>query len=86
MRTLSKPPPIGLGTPFGDFPDPAQVALFDLAYDLTTAGLLANMPKAFIDAVKARDWAAAAPLSPRPGGPAERDETVKGLLEAAAKP
>lgn len=65
-------------------PEPAQVALFDMAFNLGIGGLFRKFPK-MIAAVKALDWATAAAQCHRNGIQESRnEETAQLFLQAGS--
>jgi GH24 family phage-related lysozyme (muramidase) len=68
---------------FDAFPEPAQIAILDLMYNLGAAGLRTKWPT-FTKAVKDRRWKDAAAAANRPQLSSERNKWVRGLLERAA--
>lgn len=71
---------------FAEFPEDAQVALLDLAYNLGAAGL--RKFKKLVTAIndpKGPDWKTAAHESNRPQLSKERNKEVRDLFLAAAK-
>ena len=67
------------------YPEPAQVALFDMAFNLGVSGLFRKFPK-MIAAVKARDWATAAAQCHRNGIQQERNDETADLFRQAGLP
>ena len=63
-------------------PTRVQYALVDMAYNLGTGGLRNDWPK-FNRAIRNQDWAGAAAESNRPQLNNERNDYIRGLLEAA---
>lgn len=65
---------------FENFPENAQIALFDMIFNLG-ATKLQNVFINFNQAVKSEDWSKAAEESYRPDVPENRNDFVKGLLQ-----
>ncbi len=68
---------------FDSYPNEAQAALFDMAYNLGTNKLTSQFPT-FCKAVKDKDWAKAATECKRGGIPDDRNNWTKAQFEAAA--
>jgi len=64
------------------YPEPAQLALFDMAFNLGVSGLFRKFPK-MIAAVRARDWATAAAQCHRNGIQDARNEETADLFRQA---
>lgn len=69
---------------FGDYPLPAQIALWDMIYDLGPRRLRDEFPK-MRQAVVDRDWKEAANESHRVGPSTERNQYVFDLFMQAAE-
>lgn len=68
---------------WGELPEPAQEALFDMAFNLGIAGLFRKFPK-MMTAVKAGDWKTAAAQCERGGiSPARNKETAELFRKSA---
>jgi GH24 family phage-related lysozyme (muramidase) len=69
---------------YDTLPDPAKMALLDMAYNLGPTGLLRGYPR-LLQAIAAGDWAQAAAECARNGiGPARNAWTKRQFLSAAA--
>lgn len=68
---------------FGNFPVSAQVAIWDMVYNLGLGGFKEKFPK-LQDAVRAGDWATAAEESERSGIGQDRNDYVYDLFTEAA--
>jgi GH24 family phage-related lysozyme (muramidase) len=68
---------------FDSFPDSAQLALLDMAFNLGTNGLKKKFPK-LNAAIDAQDWIGVAAESNRPDVNSVRNAAVKNLFTAAA--
>ncbi len=64
------------------YPEPAQEAIFDMAFNLGVPGLRSKFPK-FMAAVEARNWATAAAESERKGIADARNQEIAALLRQA---
>jgi GH24 family phage-related lysozyme (muramidase) len=69
---------------FDKYPDPVQIVLMDMAYNLGINGLISKFPK-FTKAIKEEKWAVAAEESKRLGISSRRNLETKNLLLEAAK-
>lgn len=70
---------------FAAWPEPAQLATLDMAYNLGAGALLKEWPN-LTRALRRQEWRAAAKECHRPGAREARNLVVKGLyLEAAGK-
>ena len=67
------------------YPDPAQLAMLDLAFNLGTGALKKKWPK-LNQSIDKQGWADAAEQCNRPGANAVRNAGTKALFEKAAKP
>jgi GH24 family phage-related lysozyme (muramidase) len=67
------------------YPDPAQLALLDMAFNLGTGALKKKWPK-LNQAIDKQDWVDAAEQCNRPGANAVRNAGTKALFEQAARP
>ncbi|MGD0869081.1 MAG: hypothetical protein ABSB88_05990 [Bryobacteraceae bacterium] len=68
---------------FTEFPEPAQEALLDMAFQLGAGGLVSKFPH-LIAAVKARDWNGCAANCHRAGIQEWRNEATVKLFQQAA--
>ena len=68
---------------YSKYPEPARLALIDMAYNLGVGGLLEF--KELKKAAEAGKWEEAARQSKRSGGRSSRNKYVKELFEAAGK-
>ena len=68
---------------FGQFPEPAQEALLDMAFELGGGGLMHKFPHLIL-AVKARDWNACAANCHRAGIQEWRNTDTADLFKQAA--
>lgn len=66
-----------------EYPEPAQLALLDLAFNLGAAALPRKFPRLTL-AVRAMDWRTAALESHRPQARDRRNAAIKSLFEDAA--
>jgi GH24 family phage-related lysozyme (muramidase) len=64
------------------YPEPAQEAIFDMAFNLGVPGLRSKFPK-FMAAVQARNWQTAAAESERRGIADARNREIAALLRQA---
>jgi GH24 family phage-related lysozyme (muramidase) len=70
---------------FDTFPEEAQEALLDMAFNLGTHALKTKWPKLNKEGIDKRDWKAAAKHCNRPYVSLKRNEMVKELFEKAAE-
>ncbi len=70
---------------FDIFPEEAQEALLDMAFNLGTHALRTRWPKLNKEGINKRDWKAAAKYCNRPDVSLKRNKMVKELFEKAAK-
>jgi GH24 family phage-related lysozyme (muramidase) len=68
---------------YDDYPEPAQDALLDMAFNLGVAGLAGHFPH-LKAAAEARDWATCAAQCHRNGISEERNQKTQALFESAA--
>jgi len=73
----------GIFEAFDTFPEPAQVAIIDMAYNLGTAGF--KQYETLISDLKKKDWATAATHCKRTGPSQSRNDETKALFEEAQK-
>jgi GH24 family phage-related lysozyme (muramidase) len=66
-----------------EYPEQAQVAMLDLAFNLGTSGLVQKFPRLRV-ACRTMDWRTAALECIRPGARDARNRAVRGLFEEAA--
>ena len=76
---------LGLFPYFGNYPLNAQIALWDMAYNLGVGGLGGKFPS-FCKAILAEDWEEAAAQSHREKIAEERNDFVFDLLMEAVVP
>ena len=69
---------------WNSYPEPAQEALFDMAFNLGLGGLK-KFPK-MLAAIDAGDWATAAAQSHRQGIGESRNQAIAALFQSAAAP
>ncbi|MES1204579.1 MAG: hypothetical protein ABUS79_01455 [Pseudomonadota bacterium] len=69
---------------YDTYPDPVQLAMLDMAFNLGTAGLKRTWPR-LNRAIDSEDWAQAALECNRPQGNASRNTAVKELFEKGAE-
>lgn len=67
---------------FGGWPDPVQLAVADMAFNLGTGGLIHKFPR-LVRALDRRDWAACAAECHRQGIAAARNERTAQRFRAA---
>ena len=67
--------------PLDGYPDPAALALADMAFNLGTAGLLRKFPK-FVNAFRAKDWHVCAQECERHGIQQSRNEWTRAVFES----
>jgi GH24 family phage-related lysozyme (muramidase) len=70
-------------TGYDDYPEPAQDALLDMAFNLGVDGLAGHFPR-LRAAAEVRDWATCAAQCHRAGISEERNEKTQALFESAA--
>jgi len=68
---------------YDDYPEPAQDALLDMAFNLGVTGLATHFPR-LKAAAEARDWATCAAQCHRNGISEERNEKTRALFLSAA--
>ncbi len=67
---------------FASYPDPAQLGLLEMIYNLGESGLFDKFPS-FIKAVKAKDWTTASSECNRIGPSKARNDATKALFTKA---
>jgi GH24 family phage-related lysozyme (muramidase) len=70
-------------TDFASYPDPAQLGLLEMIYNLGEKGLFTKFPT-FITYVQAQDWTKASNECKRSGPSKERNDATKALFTKAA--
>lgn len=71
-------------TEYDRYPEEAQLAILDMAFNLGTVGLTTKFPS-LTAAIRKKDWKSCAPLSNRVGIGASRNEKTKELFLSAAE-